>query len=454
MRLIIGLIFLSTILFSSCDEFLLEKSDKRLVTPTRLKDLQGLIDHSYIMNDNVATLGERSADNYYLEDATYDGLAGEYMRNLYVWKGDQIYSLDDNDWYYTYQTLYRANLVLLRLDDIPRTSANALEWDHIKGQALAIRAFRYLSAVGIWAKAYDPATAETDLGIPLRQTEDFNEPSVRASVAETYRQIINSLTEAIPLLPVGTKGYVRIGRPAAYILLARTHLFMREYEKAAQYADSALLLTQTLLDYNSLTEDKFPYAQVNPEILFWGGGYYDYNGELFEISTQRVDSTIYRFFEDNDLRKKLFFLENANGSHSFRGHYSGGNSSTFFGVANSEAYLIQAECSARAGKVAEAMQTLNELLVKRYDNTQPFEPFMAGSPEEALQHVLQERRKEMLFRGVRWPDIKRLNKEGANIVLRRLINGKEYTLPPNDNRYALPIPEDIIELSGMPQNPQ
>lgn len=454
MKILICILCSSIILLSGCDDFLLEKSDKRLVTPTRLKDLQGLIDHLNIMNGNIATIGERAADNYYLEDATYNALSGDYIRNLYVWKGDQIYSLENNDWYYTYQTLYRANLVLLRLEDIPRTPANAMEWDHVKGQALAIRAFRYLSAVGIWAKAYDPATAETDLGIPLRQTEDFNEPSVRVSVAETYRQIISSLTEAIPLLPVGTKGYTRIGRPAAYILLARTHLFMREYDKAAQYADSALQMTRVLLDYNSLTESKFPYPESNPEILYWGSGSYDYNGEIFQISMQRIDSTVYQSFDDRDRRKTLFFLENSDGSHSFQGHYSGGNSSTFFGVANSEAYLIQAECRARAGKTAEAMETLNELLVKRYDNAQPFEPLTAGSAEEALEVVLQERRKELLFRGVRWPDIKRLNKEGANIILKRHINGEEHILPPNDNRYALPIPEDVIELSGMPQNPQ
>lgn len=454
MKLIIYLLFASVVLLSSCEEFLLEKSDKRLVTPTRLKDLQGLIDHSTIMNGRVAAIGERSADNYYLEDATYDALSAGYMRNIYTWKGADIYSLDENDWLYTYQTLYRANLVLLRLDDIPRTTDNAKEWDHIRGQALAIRAFRYLSAAGIWAKAYDAATAETDLGIPLRQTEDFNEPSVRVSVGETYRQIINSLTEAIPLLPIGTRGYTRIGRPAAYILLARTHLFMREYEKAERYADSALQLTRTLLDYNNVTEDKFPSAQNNPEILFWGGGRYDYNGEIFQVSMQRIDSTIYQTFEAHDLRKRLFFMENTDGSHSFQGHYSGGNSSTFFGVANSEAYLIQAECRARAGKVVEAMQTLNELLANRYDNTLPFQPLTATSQAEALETILLERRKELLFRGLRWPDIKRLNKEGANIILTRVIDGQTYTLPPNDNRYALPIPEDIIELSGMPQNPQ
>ncbi|SEM08104.1 hypothetical protein SAMN05216436_101351 [bacterium A37T11] len=57
------------------------------------------------------------------------------------------------------------------------------------------------------------------------------------------------------------------------------------------------------------------------------------------------------------------------------------------------------------------------------------------------------------MRGLRWMDIKRLNKEGANITLTRNLNGQIYTLPPNDPRFALPIPEDVIDLSGMQQNP-
>jgi starch-binding outer membrane protein, SusD/RagB family len=56
------------------------------------------------------------------------------------------------------------------------------------------------------------------------------------------------------------------------------------------------------------------------------------------------------------------------------------------------------------------------------------------------------------MRGLRWIDIKRLNKEGAGIVLKRLIGDKTYTLQPNDPRYALPLPADIILNTGMQQN--
>jgi len=33
-----------------------------------------------------------------------------------------------------------------------------------------------------------------------------------------------------------------------------------------------------------------------------------------------------------------------------------------------------------------------------------------------------------------------------------VINGVTYTLLPNDKRYALPIPDQEIQLTGIPQN--
>ena len=55
---------------------------------------------------------------------------------------------------------------------------------------------------------------------------------------------------------------------------------------------------------------------------------------------------------------------------------------------------------------------------------------------------------------MRWMDIKRLNREGANISLKRLVGGKEFVLPANDQRFAIAIPKEIMELSDIEQNPR
>ncbi len=49
-------------------------------------------------------------------------------------------------------------------------------------------------------------------------------------------------------------------------------------------------------------------------------------------------------------------------------------------------------------------------------------------------------------------DIKRLNKEGKNISLKRKVNNVEHILLPNASYYALPLPSDIINSSGIEQN--
>jgi hypothetical protein len=144
------------------------------------------------------------------------------------------------------------------------------------------------------------------------------------------------------------------------------------------------------------------------------------------------------------------------GQQTFIGTYTGGTtgggiSKAFGGIATDEVYLTRAECYARTGNVASAMSDLNKLMLARW-KTGTFVPFTAANAGDALAMILMERRKETPFRGLRWLDLRRLNSEGANITLTRNINGQQYTLPPNDPRYALSIPTDIIALTGMAQN--
>ena len=122
-------------------------------------------------------------------------------------------------------------------------------------------------------------------------------------------------------------------------------------------------------------------------------------------------------------------------------------------MAIDELYLIAAECYARVGNSSDAMRKLDTLLVNRY-KTGTYQNRNASTQAEALEIIALERQKELLLRDTRWPDIKRYNRDGANIVLSRTVNGEMFTLPPNDPRYAIAIPEDIIKQTGMPKNPR
>ena len=445
-RIKLGL--LVTLLFVACESFLEEKSDGTLVIPSTLADLQALMDNVTPRNGNFSSAGEVSADDYFLPEEVYSSLPEE-IRRMYTWEPDFIFSLiGNNDWFLCYQAIYTFSSVLKSLEDIPRVASNTTEWDNVKGQALALRAFRYLDAVLIWGPAYDEVTADTDLGIPLRNTPDFNVPSVRSTIRETYIQVIDDLKQSVSLLPVTDINAARPTKAMAYGLLARTYLNMQDYEAAGRYADSCLRLHDTLIDYNSLDSNAaftFP-RPLNDEVIFLG-----VLSSNATVAQARITNECYDSYHEDDLRKSVYFSR-VGDTYQFKGQYTG-YQSLFGGVAIDEVFLILSECLIRRGMVEEGLDNLNILLETRW-KAGTFQPISTSIQEEALKIVLMERRKQLMRRGLRWHDLKRLNKEGANIVLERNLDNTVFTLPANDLRYALPIPEDVIELSGMPQNPR
>lgn len=437
----------------SCKKYLDAKPDKSLVVPTTVQDLQGILDNWRYMNVECSELSEIASDNYYLTDNSYLGLPNDYSRDAYIWTPGMFVGVPTVDWTYEYNVVYNANIVLDNIDNIAKDPTTISDWNYCKGSALLFRAKAFYEIAQIWCKAYDENTAGSDLGIPLRLTSDFNAPSVRATLKDTYSRIITDLQNAALLLPTTPPAHpYRPYKAAAYGFLMRTYLSMRAYDKAKLYADSCLQLNNQIEDFNELdATSSYPFAAIkftNPEDIFHTSCpvlYYD----LYRRYS-RIDSALYASYDSNDLRKEIYFKNNPDGSVYFRGSYNG-IYTNFNGLATDEIYLTRAECLARGGNVASAMEDLNSLLIKRWVSG-AFTPFTAINPTDALQKILTERRKELLMRMLRFTDIKRLNKEGANISITRLIQGQRYTLSPNDPRFALPIPDVVIKYTGMQQN--
>ena len=132
-----------------------------------------------------------------------------------------------------------------------------------------------------------------------------------------------------------------------------------------------------------------------------------------------------------------------------KGGYNGTNFA-FTGLATDEMYLVRAESRAWAGDMNGALKDLNYLLLRRY-KTGTFIPYTASTPN-LRDTILNERRKELPFRGVRWTDIRRLNLEDEGITPIRILNGEKYTLPVNRPKYALPIPPDAMNMGHYVQN--
>jgi tetratricopeptide (TPR) repeat protein len=445
-------VFASVVMLSCKKNWIEVKSDKALDVPTSIEDFQALLDNANIMNDNRPSLGEISADNYYLTDVLWDSW-GSINRNAHIWSGD-IYSdivTDIANWNNPYRQVFYANISLEGIDKAGQQEYNASAWNNVKGSALFFRGEAFFNLSQLFAKPFS-LTFPDGSGIPLRLKPDPNEVSVRSSLQQTYDQILSDLQGSVDYLPNIPLYKTRPSKPAAYALLSRFYLVKQDYANALKYADLCLKLYDSLLDYNTLNVNAtFPIPQINREVIFT---------TTMETSnllpnTHIVDSNLYKSYDINDLRKKVLYKANTAGQLYFNGTYTGGaqilNSRTFGGIATDEVYLTRAECYARSGNITAAMGDLNALMSKRM-KTGFFVPFTAANTSEALNLILQERRKETPFRGLRWLDLRRLNSEGANITLTRSVKGQLYTLTPNDPKYVLPIPPDVIAISGMTQN--
>ncbi len=435
--------------WSGCQKFLDAKPDQQLFIPTKVAELQALLDNYPTMNQNDPYAGEASADNYYLTEADWLPRTAE-QRRLYTWAPDFTFPSYRNEWSDAYEGIFVANTVLSRSADLPDSERLHPDWHAVRGQAFFHRARLFAAIAAIWAPAYDEPTADRDLGVALRLTDDFNERSVRASVSATYARILDDLSQATALLPLTAISPMRPNRVAAHALLARVYLSMRRYDEAGRHADTAYRSGLSLLDYSLLIPAQTrPFSLLNAEVLFHAQ---TISPTLLAVSRAKTDQALYDSFAEGDLRKTCFFQDNRNGTYGFKGNYTGG-AGLFTGIASDEVFLTKAECMARSGDTQGSMTVLNELLVSRWQQD-GFTPLRATNQAEALEIILQERRKSLIYRGLRWMDIKRLNKEGHGIELVRELGDNRHVLPANDLRYALALPEDLINLSGMLQNPR
>jgi len=430
------------IMAAGCNKLLEEKSDQKLAVPSTITDFQALMDNFTVLNSSEPISLEISADDYSTSDADLAG-SSEAQRRMYSWQKDYLFAPANNDWSTTYRAVYHCGSVISGLESsqIPRDAA----FNNVMGQALVFRAKFYMQAMAVWGKSY-LLSSGLDLGVPLRPSLNFNEATVRASLKEGYDQAIAGLKMAVPLLPVKSIHPYRPSRAAAYGLLARAMLYTGRYMEAGLYADSCIRLNDQLIDFNKLNPaDRYPFVLFNSEVIF---DTYAAPGGPVVSSRARINPRIIEAYQPNDLRKTLFFTQ-TNGNYFSKGTYH--QPLLFFGIATDEMYLVLAECLVRAGQVQRGLAVLDKLLVSRF-KTGTYRPVVSTDAESALQVVLDERRKELVMRGLRWMDLKRLNAEGANILVSRGFNGQTVSLLPNDPRYALPIPEDIIQLSGIPQN--
>lgn len=436
---------------TGCNKYLDARQNQQLEVPSTIGDLQALLDNNGVVNTRGSSWDQASSDDYFLPDAIYNSLSTD-SRNAYVWDNKAVAGYP-NEWSRIYDAVLYANTALDGLAKIPRTASNKLAWDNVQGSALFFRSYAFFRGLSLFSPAYNSVTGASDLGIVLKLSSDITKQDVRSSVAEGYRRVVVDLLEASRLLPDLPQQVMRPSRAAAFGELARVFLSMGIYDSCYLYADSALAIKNDLMDYNKLAvgTTATPFARFNTEVVFHATTQSFAYLAAYPVNA-RVDSVLLSSYDDNDLRKKLFFASKTDGK-AFRGSYGGSANYLFQGLATDEILLTKAEAAIRIGRKKEAIVAINYLLEHRWKSGTYTSALDTMSEEAVLDTVLTERKKELLFRGIRWMDIKRLDGSGAGRTLSRYVNGNFYYLPPLSNKSLLPVPQDIVNLTGIVQNP-
>ncbi len=473
----ISLIVLVAAGMASCD--FLNNKPKGMTIPSATEDYEKMLNYQYIGNglseiplyftDDIKLLDNdaKAADYAYVNKA-------DEIKNIFSFAPGQIYSPgnDDDDWNGTYELIFTLNVVA---NDVMDSEGGTKEMkERIQAEALFERAFKYFDLVNMYGPHYDKATASTDYGVPYIKEANINGTYERHTVQQVYDFILEDLEKAYPALPDITANPQHPTKTAAESFYARLYLYMGDYENALIHAKKAYEAHKDLLNLNDYTyQIGYTWDRVvlktdktqrvpdidHPELIFW-----QYTSGL--QGSVMLSEELRELFKKNvavdtlDLRKRFYTSEDS--VDMGRTDYFKGECAYVFytnnmtGFTTPENLLIYAECEARIGDKDVAMDLINELRKNRIDALY-YEELSASSNDEALQLVLEERRREFMMKPpFRYHDLRRFAKDPKTAKsVTHTVDGQTWTIEPDSDLWTFPVNSIILQFNpDMPQNPR
>ena len=385
---------------------------------------------------------------------------------------------DDATWDDLYQRIAILNTTLEEIDllDNISTDQEIADYHRVKGECHFLRAQFYLILANLYGKPYNPATASTDLGVPLKITsgvEHDNDKETqfdRTPLDQIYAQIVSDLQNAVEQLTISSKGELyRASKEAAVLLLSRVYLYMQEWEEAKDLLEPNMddYLLTSLVTMDSIGSGNPFITEDNAEVIFSQGSLFSQIIMTGNPPDFCVSDNLYSLYDAEHDYRTLFFEKNAyTDSIALVGkYYTGPHRSRVSDVLmlrNAEAYLNMAEACAMMGtQDGLANQYLNALRrtrIKDYaDQT------YAG--EQLVNEIRNERRKELCFEGHRWFDLRRYTVSDPYPYTKRIFRRYcsyettspyannavyDYVLEENDAAYTLDIPKNVKEFDTTP----
>lgn len=457
MKLLNILIFVSIILFSSCDDFLEYKQGDILV-PKTAESYKEFVYGEIIYENEINTLRnlEFMTDNIDEKFVAVTRYTSDYRENLwgyFTWQAipENSYTnkiKEDKIWSTYYHKIFMCNIVL---NDLEKIQGSDNDKNVLKAEVLFLRAYSYLILANTYAKPYiDEIEAKKEhSGVPINNEISVEDKLyVRASLFDNYKIIEEDLKESIRLF--GESEYIySIFRPnidVARLIYCRALLYQKKYQACIDVANELIDFSdKTIYDLNNVGDKEYFFTVKNTNIIFSNGvdSYLEYekgskacfvaSDDLFDLYTANDRRRIIGWYRYNPLKPYKF------------------KSSDLYdmNLRIEEAYLNRAEAYAELKKKDEAKADVMSIRKKRMPEN--FD-LSVETLEDAIRIVREERRREFCFEHQRWFDLRRWQHKNIIHTYTMGEEVKTYVLKKNSDSYTMPIPQKVLLSNDRIQN--
>ena len=388
-----------------------------------------------------------------------------------------------------YRIIGRCNFYLDKVDGLRASLTDDAEiqyLDYYTGEVYCARALAYSELIKCFCKAYDPATAETELGVVLADSYSGEKPAKRASLKESYEFVIDDLKKAEEMLDEENDGYDApyFTNASAHAIHARTALYMQDWDAAVEHAtvlvESDAFALASARSYVTADQTYLQYMWTNDASFegIWRIGYTATSygaaqGSVFLNFT--TDYTYYypdyvpaqwvlNLYSSGDMRYNAYFANAQTGyPHQLVWpllikYY--GNEALMQNMIYhvnmpkplrlAEQYLIRAEAYCRKGNYSAASADLTALREARF-STGGSISVNAGNWQETIS---DERVRELYMEGFRLHDLKRWGKGFERTPQSQTQSeGSSLKIEADDPLFVWPIPNHEIVSPGSQIQP-
>lgn len=399
----------------------------------------------------------------------------------------------DSDIENVYASLYviigRCNFLLENEDKVRLNTTDDIKLDALDvcvGEAYFAKALAYSELIKLYCKAYNPQTADTDLGVVLISKYTDPEEMIRASLKDSYAFVLSDLDRAEELIDVeatpngANADFFTI--EAVNSLRARIYLYMQNWSEAVKYStkvidESNLILANatTLIGTNRTMYTNMWTNDISNEVIWrtnfttnsYGGAlgsvFLHYNYLTF--TPDYVPSEwILDLYSSNDYRYNAFFSTQKTGySHKLTWpllvKYFGNETFLSQRILHvnmpkvfrlSEQYLIRAEANCNLENYSSASKDITKLRSNRILKY----GVATLSKDNWLEEISEERVRELYMEGFRLQDLKRWNMGfEREEQIHTVKPGNTLKVEKDNPLFVWPIPQHELNAPGSKIEP-